>query len=167
MLEWASKCQHRIKSVSTDMHCQVPWVPCCESNETNQTFPGMLHLCSERKKVYFLFITWFFCLIFVITKHINTKVIKVCRNWQTLVAHGFNPSTWEAEAGRSLWVPGQPDLQSKCQDRLQSYTEKPCLEKPKTKTKNKTKMHKAWGRGSLLQPCRKKLCLFGIPYWVW
>jgi hypothetical protein len=36
-----------------------------------------------------------------------------------MVAHTFNPSTWEAEAGRSLssrpawstkWVPGQPGL---------------------------------------------------------
>jgi hypothetical protein len=45
-----------------------------------------------------------------------------------IVAHTFNPSTWEAEAGRSLnsrppWatdrVSGQPRL----------HTEKPCLEK--------------------------------------
>jgi hypothetical protein len=36
-----------------------------------------------------------------------------------MVVHAFNPSTWEAEAGRSLslrpawstkWVPGQPEL---------------------------------------------------------
>ena len=30
--------------------------------------------------------------------------------------HAFNPSTWEAEAGRSLGVQGQPTLQSKFQD---------------------------------------------------
>ena len=41
------------------------------------------------------------------------------------------PSTREAETGRSLCVLRQPCLQSECQDRLQSYTEKPCLEKPK------------------------------------
>jgi hypothetical protein len=44
---------------------------------------------------------------------------------QAVVAHAFNPSTWEAEASRFLssrpawsteWVPGQPGL----------YTEKPC-----------------------------------------
>ena len=33
----------------------------------------------------------------------------------------FNPSTWEGEAGGSLWVLGQAVLQSKFQDRLQSY----------------------------------------------
>jgi hypothetical protein len=49
-----------------------------------------------------------------------------------VVAHAFNPSTREAEAGGFLssrpawstkWVPGQPGL----------HTEKPCLEKPKKK----------------------------------
>jgi hypothetical protein len=54
-----------------------------------------------------------------------------------VVAHAFNPSTWEAEAGgflssRPVWsterAPGQDS---------QDYTEKPCLEKPKNKTKKK------------------------------
>jgi hypothetical protein len=40
-----------------------------------------------------------------------------------VVAHAFNPSTWEAEAGRFL----------------SSRPEKPCLEKP---TKTKTKQSK-------------------------
>jgi hypothetical protein len=52
-----------------------------------------------------------------------------------VVAHTFNPSTQEAEAGGFL-VRGQPGLQSEFQD-SQGYTEKPCLEKKKTKTKNK------------------------------
>jgi hypothetical protein len=52
-----------------------------------------------------------------------------------VVALAFNPSTWEAEAGRFLSsVRGQPGLQSEFQD-SQSYTEKPCL-------KNKTKQNK-------------------------
>jgi hypothetical protein len=41
------------------------------------------------------------------------------------VAHAFDPSTQEAEAG-------QPGLQSECQD-SQGYTENPCLKKPKKK----------------------------------
>ena len=36
---------------------------------------------------------------------------------------GLNPSTREAKAGESLWVRGQPGLQSKFQDRVQSYRE--------------------------------------------
>jgi hypothetical protein len=56
------------------------------------------------------------------------------RSW-AVVAHAFNPNTWEPEAGGFLssrpvwstkWVPGQPGL-----------TKKPCLEKPKKKKKKK------------------------------
>jgi hypothetical protein len=47
-----------------------------------------------------------------------------------VVAHAFNPSTWEAEAGGFLSL--RPGLQSEFQE-SQSYTEKPCLEKPKKK----------------------------------
>jgi hypothetical protein len=50
-----------------------------------------------------------------------------------VVAHAFNPSTWEAEAGGF-----QPVLQSEFQD-SQGYTEKPCLEKPKEKKKKERK----------------------------
>lgn len=32
-------------------------------------------------------------------------------NW-VVMAYTFNPSTWKEEAGRSLWVPDQPGLQS-------------------------------------------------------
>jgi hypothetical protein len=50
-----------------------------------------------------------------------------------VVAHAFNPSTWEAEAGgflssRPAWF----------QD-TQGYTEKPYLEKPKPKQNKKKK----------------------------
>jgi hypothetical protein len=64
-----------------------------------------------------------------------TKKIKIQPG---VVAHTFNPSTREAEAGG---VRGQPGLQSEFQD-SQGYTEKPCLEK--TKKKKKTKIHWAW-----------------------
>jgi hypothetical protein len=60
-----------------------------------------------------------------------------------VVAHAFNPSTWEAEAGRFLssrpaWstgLPGQPGL----------YREKHCLEKPKKKRKRNTHTSSHWG----------------------
>jgi hypothetical protein len=48
-----------------------------------------------------------------------------------VVAHAFNPSTCEAEAGR---FQGQPGLQSEFQD-SQGYTEKSCLEKQTNKQK--------------------------------
>jgi hypothetical protein len=54
-----------------------------------------------------------------------------------VVVHIFNPSTWEAEAGRFL-SSRPPGLQSEFQD-SQGYMEKPCLEKPKKK-KKKEKM---------------------------
>jgi hypothetical protein len=50
-----------------------------------------------------------------------------------VVAHAFNPSTQEAEAGRFL-SSSQPGLQSDFQD-SQGYTEKLCLEKQTNKQK--------------------------------
>jgi hypothetical protein len=44
-----------------------------------------------------------------------------------MVAHAFNPSTQEAEAGG---FQDQPEFQSEFQD-SQGYTEKPCLKKKK------------------------------------
>jgi hypothetical protein len=55
-----------------------------------------------------------------------------------VVAHTFNPSTWEAEAS-GFWVWGQPGLQSEFQD-SQGYTEKPCLEN----LKREKKMYPSW-----------------------
>ena len=57
---------------------------------------------------------------------------------QAVVVHTFNPSTREAEVGGFL--SSRPAcIQSEFQD-SQGYTEKPCLEKQKTKNKKqKTK----------------------------
>jgi hypothetical protein len=44
-----------------------------------------------------------------------------------VVADTFNPSTQEAEAGRSLWVQSQPGLQSEFQDSQGFNTKKACL----------------------------------------
>ena len=52
-----------------------------------------------------------------------------------MVAHAFNPSTWEAEAG-GFRVQGQPGLQSEFQE-SQGYKEKPCLEKHQKPNQNK------------------------------
>jgi hypothetical protein len=52
-----------------------------------------------------------------------------------VVAHTFNPSTWERQRQGNFSVRGQPGPQSKFQD-SQGYTEKPC-EKPKKKKKKK------------------------------
>ena len=53
-----------------------------------------------------------------------------------MVVHTFNLSTWEAEAGGSLWIQGQPGLQSEFQD-SQGCTEKPYLKRQKaTKQQN-------------------------------
>ena len=56
-----------------------------------------------------------------------------------VVVHIFNPSTQETEAGGSLWVQGQPGLQSELLD-SQGYAEKSCPRKQKQKQKKKKVM---------------------------
>ena len=50
-----------------------------------------------------------------------------------MVAHAFNPSTREAEAGGSLGVRRQPGLQELVPGQATKATEKPCLKKTKKK----------------------------------
>jgi hypothetical protein len=58
-----------------------------------------------------------------------------------MVVHAFNPSTQEAKTGESLWIWGQPGLQSEFQD-SQGYTACPKIPKqtnnppPNNQTKN-------------------------------
>jgi hypothetical protein len=63
-----------------------------------------------------------------------------------VVAHAFNPSTWEAEAGRFLssrpawsteWVPGQPGLHRGFLKTTTTTTKKNKNKKPKKKQKRK------------------------------
>jgi hypothetical protein len=56
----------------------------------------------------------------------NSRTLKRSLAKVGVVMHTFSPITWEAEAGRSLWVQSQPGLQSEFQN-SQGYTEKPCL----------------------------------------
>ena len=52
------------------------------------------------------------------------------------VVHAFNPSIQDAETGGSLWVQGQPGLQSQFQD-SPGYTKKSCLKSKGKQNKNK------------------------------
>jgi hypothetical protein len=58
---------------------------------------------------------------------------------QVVVAHAFNPSTWEAEAGGSEFEDSQ------------GYTEKPCLKKAKPKPKQ-NKLTVSWCPVASLSP---------------
>ena len=49
-----------------------------------------------------------------------------------VVVHAFNPSIWETEADRSLYIRGQRGLHSEFQD-SQTYIISSCLEKNKNK----------------------------------
>ena len=79
------------------------------------------------------------CLVIKVygTDNLSFNKVSFKKTWKQLGGGGtcLNPSTQEAEAGVSLWVPGQPGVQSKFQD-SQRGTEKLCLGKTK---QNKTK----------------------------
>jgi hypothetical protein len=74
-----------------------------------------------------------------------------------VVAHAFDPSTWEAGKQRQVdfWVRGQPGLQSEFQD-SQGYTEKPCLDKPKKKKKKREREKKEERKGKENERERKE-----------
>jgi hypothetical protein len=75
---------------------------------------------------------------------------------QAVVAHAFNSSTWEAEAGRFLSLRPAWSIQSEFQDR-QGYTEKPCLEKEKKNRRRKRRRRwKEEGRKKKKKEGRKK-----------
>ena len=53
------------------------------------------------------------------------------------MAHAFNPSTWEAEAGRSL--SSRIAWSRECIQNSQRYANKPCLKKTRIKIKESLK----------------------------
>jgi hypothetical protein len=60
-----------------------------------------------------------------------------------VVAHAFNPSTWEAEAGEFLSL--RPAWSTEFQER-QDYTEKPCLKKKRKEKGREGKGREGKGR---------------------
>jgi hypothetical protein len=90
----------------------------------------------------------------VLKVYVKILVTKYPTIYWTVVAHGFNPSTWEAKASESLCVPGQPGLQSEYQE-SQGYTEKPCLKQTKQINKLRKEGRKVGRRrvsNSVLKP---------------
>ena len=55
---------------------------------------------------------------------------------RVMVVHAFNPSTREAEAGRSLWVRGQPDLWELVPGRAPKLQRNPLWKNKNNKTKD-------------------------------
>jgi hypothetical protein len=76
---------------------------------------------------------------------------------QVEVACAFNSGTQEAEAGVSLWVWGQSDLQNKFQDSQSSYT------KTATTTKSQTNKYQQQKK-SAFHVQKNKLDLYLTPY---
>jgi hypothetical protein len=65
-------------------------------------------------------------------KKIGPEQIKNIIHEPGVVVHAFNPSTWEADAGRFL--SSRPAWSTQ---HSQGYTEKPCLEKQQTNKQTK------------------------------
>jgi hypothetical protein len=80
-------------------------------------------------------------------------LVKKQKQSRVVVAHAFNPSIWEAEAGEFLssrpawsteWVPGQPGLHREIlSGKPKTKTKNKQTKKPKTKTKKPKKKPKA------------------------
>jgi hypothetical protein len=70
-------------------------------------------------------------------KYINYYSFFLIKNLPGVLVHTCNPSTWEVETGRSLWVRGYSGLHSEFLNNQCCCTEKSCLKKKKKKTQNK------------------------------
>jgi hypothetical protein len=76
------------------------------------------------------------------------------------MAHAFNPTTKESEAG-GFWVQEQPGLQSEFHD-SQGYTQKPCLENQNKQTKKKCVLFLLHTLRNLLQYLHSVIVLLDI-----
>ena len=91
-----------------------------------------------------------------------------------MLVHAFNPSTQEAGAGGSLWVWGQPGLQSEFQDN-HGYTDKPCFEKQNKNTKHTdthihidTHTYNCKGKAGLIEiKATAQVCFRAVLYPSW
>ena len=72
------------------------------------------------------------------------------------VAPAFNPSTWEAEAGSSLWVRDQLGLQELIPGQASKTTKKPCLKQTNKQTNKTTTTKTQKGRKREREEERKK-----------
>jgi hypothetical protein len=94
-------------------------------NSWKQNTHNTNKIINKRNKAYCLWLLW------ALKSEMQYKTL----SHRTVVVRTFNPTTQEARLGGSLWVWGQPGLQSEFQNN-QSYTEgKLCLSKAK---QNKT-----------------------------
>lgn len=97
---------------------------------------------------------------------LHTEGIKIHHQGPSMVAYADNPSTWEAEAGGSLWVLGllgyimysgiyrmKPFLKAKQNKTKQPKPHKTSIEQYKTKQTNNNN--------------GKPICLMGLLSWTW
>jgi hypothetical protein len=89
-----------------------------------------------------------------------------------VVAHTFNPSTWEAEAGGFLssrpvwstkWVPGQPGLYRETLSRKTKRERE--RERARTFTDTESPVHQGWGGRATV--CVTELSQHTHPWWSW
>ena len=122
--------------LKTRLRCKCWAQTVCDYGGVPGCLPSFVFSTAETFFLFFL-VTLFTLVISYCVSLSHSTDLKDEVFGQAVVVHAFNPSTWEADAGRFLssrpawfteWVPGQSGLH-----------EKPRLEKKKQKNKTKTK----------------------------
>lgn len=75
---------------------------------------------------------------YIIVFSIQEILVNLCK----MAVCAFNPSTRNTDAGRSLWIQGLPDLQSKFQASLASATQRDPVSKNKNKKQKQSQFNK-------------------------